>query len=83
MNAIRGVLPPLTSYRHPVTGAQVIIQVNGDAEMQCLAESGLYSPAVLARMTELTSQSAQNRQRIVKRLLGEDLVPPVTTGKSK
>jgi hypothetical protein len=73
----QGRLAAMVSYRHPVTSVVVYVPEGTDAELQCLEQGGKVAPAVLARMRELTGQSAQNRSRIQKRLFAE-IVPPVS-----
>jgi hypothetical protein len=67
----------LSSYRDPVTGQSVVYGDDVDPEMQCLEAAALIEPARLARMRELTSQSQQNRARIIKRAFGDSGIPPV------
>lgn len=72
----RGTRFPNSCYRHPVNGERVVVGEDVDAELQCLEQAGMVSAGVLARMRELSGQSAQNRARIARRCLGEDIGIP-------
>lgn len=71
----RGTYAPEAGFRHPVTGVLVRHSDGLDPELLCMRErlragetGGVLDHVV--RVQELAHQSAQNRQRIVRRTLG-------------
>ena len=65
----RATRSPRVSYRHPITGAHVVVDESVDVELECLFWSGRYDQTI-ARMAEVASQSVQNRARIARRTTG-------------
>jgi hypothetical protein len=66
-NRKRTTRVPYQSFRHPLTGAHVVVPEDKDTELMCLRLSGKYGD-VLERIAELAGQSSQNRRRIQRRL---------------
>jgi hypothetical protein len=66
-NRKRTTRVPYQSFRHPLTGAHVVVPEDKDTELMCLRLSGQYDD-MLDRMAELSGQSSQNRRRIQRRI---------------